>query len=228
MARFAWLLPFGSAVLVLAVASPAHAHGSSSSDSGSSSDSSGSSDSGSTDTGTGTGGTADSSTTEACGDCEMQPGNTMFDTPNNGANVDAPFDVQVSVVQRIGCDCTEQPPMYVQLYVDEEPYGEQCTELSCSWSVDTTVGGHMIFANAVYGDEDYVGMTISVFVQHGSTESGTPGTSSESGPPPSDDTTTTGPASDGDKGGCSCTTDRSGGWAWLAPLALVLRRRRRS
>jgi hypothetical protein len=216
------MLRFGSGALVLALASIAHAATTSGS-SGGGSTGTGSSGTGDSGSGTDTGG-SDSSTTEQCGDCEMMPGDVVITTPADAATVYLPFDVEAMVVQRVGCDCTEQSPMYVELYIDEVRYGDRCMDLSCSWTIDTTLGGHTLFVNATYGPEDFVGTTIGVYV-HGTNDSSAD--TSTSGPPPSNDTSTSTGANEDSSKGCGCDTNgRSSGALWLAPFALLARRRR--
>lgn len=240
MTRFACGLGWGSGALALAMASIAHAGGGSSSgtgssdtgasESGTSGDTSsaggtdtGTTDTGTTDTGTGT----DSSTTEPCGTCEQQPGDTVFESPTDGAAVDSPFEVQVSVVQRVGCDCTEQAPMFVELYVDDVPLGEPCYELSCTWTVDAMIGSHSLYAGATYAEDDYVGTTIHAYVQSAATGSGPDYGSSSSEGPVSDETTTTGAAAEPKESGCSCMTSAAPtDAAWLVAIAFFARRRR--
>lgn len=252
MARLACLLVVGAATLAVvptARAGTTGTSGSGSSDSGSSDSSSGdgSSDSGSstdggtsTTSGTSTGSSSEGGTTRtsnadegpSCNECDEAPGSITITSPDDGANVDAPFTVTATVTPTCDCSpcpCIELAPQYTQLFLDTVAVGAPCYQGECAWEITADVGTHTIYAAATFGPDDIVGTTIEVHVQSvaPSTDDGL--TTADDGPPPTSSDTTGSTANAGEDApkGCGCAaSSQSKAGAWLVVLAAFFRRRR--
>lgn len=164
----------------------------------------------------------DSSDT-GCGSCPTGDESITFDTPQDGASVDAPFPVVVDIVPRcpcFDCSCAAEEFEYVQLFLDTVAWAGPCDTSPCEWTVTVSeVDEFLLTARAHYPSGD---ASTSIVVHVGSVAAGSTGFEDptrpgDDGPEP----TTSGaagttPASDD---GCGCTPDPTAG---RTPAALLL------
>src|SRR5262249_1196703 len=105
-------------------------------------------------------------------------------------------------------------------------YGDKCQDLMCSWNVEAMNGGHTLYVVSTYAPDDYVGMTIGVYV-HGVNDSSVDTSTSTTAPSTTETSTGSGANDDTSKAcGCAAPSHRSNALFLIAPLALLARRRR--
>lgn len=161
-----------------------------------------------------------------CGSCPTGDESVTFDTPTDGATVDAPFAVVVDIVPRcpcFDCSCAAEEPEYVQLFLDTVAWAGPCYVSPCAWEVTVSEPDEFLLtARAHYPSGD---ASTSVVVQVASVTGGSTGYDptmpSDDGPEP----TTSGPAGTmpaKSDDGCGCASDRSPGAAGVLPLCLLL------
>jgi hypothetical protein len=167
-----------------------------------------------------------------CGSCPTGDASIAFDTPTDGATVDAPFPVVVDIVPRCpcyDCSCAAEDFEYAQLFLDTVAWAVPCYASPCTWEVTVSeVDEFLLTARAHYPSGDAsTSVVVNVASFTGGSTGDAPSTPSDDGPDPTSGPAGTAPAKSDD--GCGCTTDGSPVAAGLLPMCLlwVARTRRR-